>query len=175
MAENRKVAHVMFSPETGEKTGEIYQGDRILRKKSEEYLKETEEILPDDEPYTKTYHRAMFAVANSLTGKELQMIYCLVPFLSYESGMLRHPNGKPLNRAYIADYTGLNVKTVDRLLQGLKEKQVIGRNVVGREVQYFLNPWLFMRGKRVNKTLKAMFQNSRWAKVYEMKRGEPDG
>jgi hypothetical protein len=166
--EERKVASVMFSPETGEKVGEIYEGDRIFRKQSDEYLKNTIELLPN-EPYTKTYHRVMFAVSQGLTGAELQMAYSLLPFLSYESGMLKHFNGQPVTRQYIADYTGLSVKTVDRLLQGLKEKQVIGRNVVGREVQYFMNPWIFMRGKRVNRTLHDMFKNSRWAKVYEIK------
>ena len=174
MAEEKKAVQIMYSSETGEKTGELYPGDRIYRNKSADYMKNTIEILKD-EPYTKTYHKVMFAVSNCLSGKELQMIYSLVPFLSFESGMLKHQNGQPLARAYIAEYTGLSIKTVDRLLQGLKEKQVIGRNVVGREVQYYMNPWLFMRGKRVNKTLYDMFKNSRWAKVYELKRGGPDG
>jgi len=170
----RKVTHVMFSADTWEKTGELYEGDRVLRKQSEDYLKNTIEILKD-EPYTKTYHRVMFAVANCLTGAEMQLAYILLQFLSYESGMLKHQNGQPVTRQYIAQYTGLSLKTVDKLLQKLKEKQVIGRNVVGREVQYFMNPWLFMRGQRINKTLYDMFKNSRWAKIYEIKRGAPDG
>lgn len=167
MEEEGRVVSIMFSPETGEKLGEMYEGDRILRKRSREYLKSTIELLPD-EPYTKTYHRVMFAVSQGLTGSELQMAYSLLPFLSYESGMLKHQNGQPLNRQYIADYTGLSIKTVDKILQGLKEKQVIGRNVVGREVQYYMNPWIFMRGQRINRTLYDMFKNSRWAKVYEV-------
>lgn len=175
MSQERKVAQVIFSPVTGEKTGEIYQGDRIYRKKSDDYLKNTVEILAN-EPYTKAYHKVMFAVSNGLTGTELQMVYTLLPFLSYESGMLKHGNnGQPLTRSYISVYTGLSLKTVDRIMAGLKEKQVIGRNVVGREVQYFMNPWLFMRGKRINKTLHDMFKNSHWAKVYDTKRGDSGG
>ena len=168
MSKEKAVTRVLCSPETGEKTGELYQGDRIYRKESDEYLKSTVEILPD-EPYAKTFLRPMFQVARGLTGTEIQMIYSLLPYLSYESGMLKHHNGQPVTRSYVAEMTGLSLKTVDRILSALKEKQVLGRNVVGREVQYFMNPWLFMRGKRINQTLHDMFKNSHWAKVYEMR------
>lgn len=168
MGAKRKVTRVMLSPETREEIGVMREGDRILRKETDDYLRSTQEILPD-EPYIKTFNRIMFAVSNGLTGAELQMAYAIAPFLSYESGMLKHKNGQPLTRHYIAEYTGLSIQTVDRILQGLKEKQVIGRNVVGREVQYFMNPWIFMRGKRVNNTLHDMFKNSRWAKLYSTK------
>lgn len=154
--------------ETGADAGEMYPGDRITRKKSIDYLESTTEILKD-EAYIKMYNRPMFSLARSLTGSELQMVYFLLPFLSYESGMLKTRNGQPLARKQISGKTGLSINTVDRLLQGLKEKQIIGRNVVGREVQYFMNPYLFMRGKRINKTLHDMFKNTDWAKEYDKK------
>lgn len=154
--------------ETGCDAGELYPGDRILRKNTVDYLSRTVEIMAN-EPYTKVYNRPMFSIAKSLTGSELQMVYFLLPFMSFESGMLKTRNGQPLNRKQIAERTGLSINTVDRLLQGLKEKQIIGRNVVGREVQYFMNPYLFMRGKRINKTLHDMFKNTVWAKEYEKK------
>jgi len=97
------------------------------------------------------------------------MVYFLLPYLSYESGMLKHPNGQPLHRLYIAKETGLSINSVDRILQKLKENQIISRNVTGQSVQYIMNPWLFMRGKRINKTLYEMFKNTRWAKVYDLR------
>ena len=154
--------------ETGADAGELYPGDRIVRKQSADYLQRTVELMRD-EPYTKVYNRPMFSLAKSLTGSEMQMVYFLLPFLSFESGMLKTRNGQPLTRKLISDKTGLSINTVDRLLQGLKEKQVIGKHVVGREVQYFMNPYLFMRGKRINKTLQDMFRNTDWAKEYEKK------
>ena len=154
--------------ETGADAGEMYPGDRIVRKQSADYLQRTVELMRD-EPYTKIYNRPMFSLAKSLSGSEMQMVYFLLPYLSYESGMLKARNGQPLTRQQISDKTGLSINTVDRLLQGLKKVQVIGRNVVGREVQYFMNPYLFMRGKRINWTLRDMFQNTDWAKEYEKK------
>jgi len=165
---------ILCDPRTGEKTGEIRTGDKIVRARTKEYFGATVEILPD-EAYIKTFTKPLTQLAETLTGPETSLVYYLVQYLSYESGMLKHRNGQPLDRAYISDETGQSERTVDRLLQGLKEKHVMGRNVVGREVQYFLNPWLFMRGKRINRTLHDMFKNSRWAKVYELKQGGKNG
>lgn len=167
----RKTTAVMVEPGTGEVLGEIYEGDRILRKRSEEYLKSTVEILKD-EPYTKIFSRVMFRLASTLTGAELQMTYFLMQYISYASGILMHSNGKPVTRHFIARETGMSERTVDRILQGLKEKQVIGKHVNGRDVHYTVNPWIFMRGNRINRTLYEFFKNSRWAKVYDMKRSE---
>lgn len=165
---NKKPDRFICDYETGSDAGELYPGDRIVRKQSADYLQRTVELM-SNEPYTKVYNRPMFSLAKSLTGSEMQMVYFLLPFLSFESGMLTTRNGQPLTRKQIADRTGLSINTVDRLLQGLKEKQVIGKHMIGREVQYFMNPYLFMRGKRINKTLHDMFQNTVWAKEYENK------
>jgi len=169
MEETKKAVAVMYSPETGEKTGEIYPGDRILRKKSEDYLTGTVEILKD-ETYTKIFGRAGFRLARALTGAELQMIYLLVHYISFDSGILMHSNGKPITRYFLAKETGMSERTVDRILQGLKEKQVLGKHVSGREVHYTVNPWLFMKGNRINRTLYEFFKNTRWAKIYDFKR-----
>lgn len=157
---------VVYDFATGEKLTELYEGDRILRKQTAEYLADTVELLPN-ETYVRLYSRPMFELAKTLTGAEMQFVYYLLSYLSYESGMLRQKNGKPLDRDRMCRDTGLSARSVDRMLASLKEKQVIGRNVTGREVQYFMNPYLFMRGKRVNKTLHAMFCRTRWAMLYK--------
>ena len=169
-----KVTHQLINPETGEFRGELYEGDRIYRGRSDEYLKSTVE-LNKGEPYAKTYIRPMFELAKSLSGSELQMAYYLLTYLSYDSGLVMCPNGKSLTRQVIAQEINLSVKTVDKILQGLHQKQVIGKHNNGREVHFTMNPWLFMRGKRINKTLYELFKNSRWAKVYDIKRGVKDG
>ena len=163
-----QVTQMMVSPKTGEIVGELYEGDRIHRAKSDEYLKSTVE-LNKDEPYAKAYLRPMFDLAKALSGAELQMVYFLLPYLSYESGILMHHNGKALNRAYISDMSGLSLKTIDKILQKLDAKEVIGKHSSGRMVVFTMNPWLFMKGKRINKTLFESYKNSRWAKVKEIR------
>jgi hypothetical protein len=162
---NRAVVNL----KTGVVVHEMQPGDRIIRRNTVEYLGDTMEIN-HGEPYAKAYIKPMFALARALSGQELQMVYFLLPYISYESGILMHSNGRKLTRGCISDATGLGLRTVDRLLQSLHAKQVIGRHNNGREVHYTVNPWLFMRGKRINRTLYEFFKTSRWAKVCEIER-----
>jgi predicted HTH transcriptional regulator len=170
MAKERPVLDLVVR-ETGEIAGSLNEGDRIIRKKSAEYLGSTVEILPS-ETYVKLYLKPLSILAERLTGPESLMVYFLIGYLSYESGILMHSNGKILTRSFIADAMGLSERQVDRTLDKLKEKEVL-KKVLGskREVSIIMNPWLFMRGKRINKTLYEMFKNSRWAKVYDLKKG----
>lgn len=162
-----EITQVMYSSKTGEKTGELYQGDRIVRQKTVDYLQDTVELLPDAN-FVKAYTKPLTQLAKSLTGPEMNMVYYLLQYISYESGALKHHNGQLLTRRFIANEMDLSERTVDRILQGLKAKKVISHNYIGKEVQYYVNPWLFMRGKRINKTLYEMFKNSEWAKVYSI-------
>lgn len=174
MAQNRKAIKALYDIETGERAGEMYEGDRLVRGKSIDYLKNTVEMPEYD--YVKMYLIPIAQLSGSLTGPECALTMFLVSFLSYDSGITMHSNGRIVTRQYIAQEMGYSERQVDRLLDGLKEKEIV-KKVLGarREISIIMNPWLFMRGKRINKTLYYMFKNSRWAKVYEMKRGEIDG
>jgi len=161
------IVALIVNPDTGEVGDTLQTGDRIARKRTADYLSDTVELLPD-EPYVKAYTRPMFELSKSLTGTEMQLVHFLLQYLSFESGVLKHENGQFLARSFVVKETGLSERTTDRALQGLRDKRILNRAVSGRDVQYFMNPYLFMRGKRINKTLHEMFKNSRWAKVYEI-------
>lgn len=172
MEETRGTAYLLDIG-TFEVKDTIYPGDRILRKKSTDYLSETKDHLPK-ELYVKAFIRPMFKLPEVLSGTEVQFVYYLLQFLEFESGVLSHPtNGKHLSREYISLDTGMGLSTVDRLLGKLKEEKVISHNHLGREVKYFMNPFIFMRGRRINKTLHEMFKNSPWAKLYEQEESRP--
>jgi len=168
MGVNESVSDIVVR-ETGEVTGTLNEGDRILRKRSAEYLENNIEILPDA-PYVKTFVRPMSMLSESLSGPESFMVYYLLQYLGYESGILMHPNGQIVTRGYIAEEIGQSERQVDRTVDKLREKQVL-KKVLGakREVSIIMNPWLFMKGKRINKTLYGLFKSSRWAKVHELK------
>ena len=155
--------------DTGEVTSTLNKGDRIVRKKSVEYLENNIEILPDA-AYVKTFIKPMSMLSESLSGPESFMVFYLLQYLSYESGILMHPNGQMLTRSYIAEEIGQSERQIDRTIDKLRDKQVL-KKVLGakREVSFIMNPWLFMKGKHVNRTLYDLFKNSRWAKVHELK------
>jgi len=149
--------------QTGEVVDEINRGDRILRKRSTEYLTQTVEIR-ENEPYVKVFTKTIFKVAARLDGTTNQLINMLIPFISYETGVLQHSNGKPLNKQAIIDMTPLNEKTVEKCLNKLISFKILGKHKTGRRVCYTANPFIFMKGRRVSKTLYKFFESSDWAK-----------
>jgi hypothetical protein len=168
MSDNKPVLDIVVRG-TGEVTNTLNEGDRILRKRSTEHLQSTVEILPDA-PYIKTFIKPLSQLSEIATGQEMLMIYYLMQYLSYDSGLLLLQNGRYLTRSHIAEDLEQSERQVDRTLDKLKENEVLKR-VLGarREVSFIMNPWLFMKGKRINRTLYDLFKNSRWAKVHELK------
>ena len=160
---NAKVRGLVVDPETGEKIDEIREGDSIVRSESKEKLKETV-FLNEDEPFLKVYTKAMFDVSRSLDGMENQLMNMLMHYISYETGILKFANGIVLTRQHVIELAGLNYKTVDKHLKRLVDIGVFGKHKTGRNVNYIANPYIFMRGKKVNKTLKELFKNTKWAK-----------
>lgn len=163
----KKEVVLLSDDKTPVRTVDLFEGDAVLRDASKKYLKRTMDITGES-PFVKTYTKPLTQLARQLSGAEMNMVYYLLPYISYESGALKHQNGKLLTRAFIALEMGQSERTVDRILQSLKSKKVISHNYVGKEVQYFVNPWLFMKGQRINKTLYEMFKNSDWAKIHDI-------
>lgn len=157
---------VLVGYKTGQVMGELKEGDRILRARTEDYLDNTIEINKK-EPFVKVYLKAMFEVSKSIDGTCNQLLNILLPYTSYKTGILTYSNGNKINKKHILKISGLNEKTVDRCINKLIALKVIGKHKTGREVCYTVNPYIFMRGQRVNKTLHEFFKDSRWAGLYK--------
>lgn len=152
----------------GEVVGYIDEGDRIIKAKKEVVEDESLIDLNKNENFVKVYTKTMFEVAKCLDGTTNQLLNFLIPFISYQTGIIQYQsNGKAINKAKIINLTGLNEKTVDRCIDKLIENKILGKHKTGREICYTANPFLFMKGSKVNKTLVKFFENSRWAKMYE--------
>lgn len=159
---------------------ELEAGDRIKviressinsHKKNIENISEQELInkveINEKESFVKAYVRPMIDLGNSLTGAEMNLVYYMLPYLNYCNGMITANNGRPLAKEKIVRDLGVNKRQIEKLIKNLKDKQVIGIHKTGHEVQYFMNPWLFMKGQKINRTLHVMFKNTRWAKMFE--------
>lgn len=155
----------LINTDTGEVKAEMMPGDRIVRKKSIDYLTSTVEVNKD-EPFVKVYTRTMFKVAQTLTGTENQFVNYLMQYIQYNSYVLANDNGKVLRRCNMISETGLSETSIDRLLAGLVDKQILAKTRTGGDLQFYANPYLFGKGKRVNSTIEKMFSNTRWAKMY---------
>lgn len=149
------------------RTGEIeplYPGDRVYKNRQREYLDRTIEINKK-EPYVKVYIRTMEEVSNRLDAYSQKLLNKLMGYISYEDGILEFSNGRPLTREHIIRVSPLNEKTTIRCLSELIQQQIIGRHKTGRNNCYTVNPFIFMKGQRVSKTLYKLFERSCWAKM----------
>lgn len=156
----------MVIADTGEVAGDLRQGDRIYRKASDEYLKNTI-LLNPTEAHTKIFFQPVEALVKELSPTELQVFFFLMGHISYETGIVAHfPNGKPMTRKTLASAMGVSIKTVDRTFNSLLQKEVIGKHKSGHSVYFTVNPWLLMRGRRISRDLYDEYKKSRWATYY---------
>lgn len=111
-----------------------------------------------DERFVKVFPDEIAKAATNLSGTETIIMLLLMRHISYESGMLTKGGGYPLAQNDIVTLTGYNKKTVIYAMDKLVKKKMFARNKVGNLYQYFANPYIFFRGKYINKTLIDMFK-----------------
>ncbi len=162
---NEPVALVV-SPETGEVTNEIYEGDRIIRKKTTDFLVETIEI-GKNEKFTKIFDNTLLALSDeNMTGKQWKILILFINYFKYDSGLIAFDNGNPVGAEDVIELTGMSRKTVFDAINKLCEKKIISKTKVGFDIKYYGNPFIFCKGRRINKTLHTMFSKSKWTNYH---------
>ena len=78
----------------------------------------------------------------------------------YEDCCLKHDNGDELTTNDLIEISGFSRAETFRVISSLVKKDILykGRNS-SKNRQYFINPWIFCKGNRINKVLKTMFKN----------------
>lgn len=151
--------------EHGEVTNELYEGDlaKVIRAATKEFLMGTMEFN-QNEPFIKVFRRNLFELSTQLTGNESTLLFYLIGFIRYETGVLSYDNGVVLTKESIASDIGVCQKTIERIMSSLISKQILGRHKVGDHACYTANPFIFMKGQRINQTLYKLFKDTIWAK-----------
>jgi hypothetical protein len=143
----------------GEIIDEINGGDKIIRKKSTEYLKNTD--VWNLESFFKGHIKEIVKLMSSLSTNEKAFLFSIIPYIGYNDCCLKFLNNKQINTEDFPRLTGLSRSVCYETINLLIKKDILykGKNSHGR--QYFINPWLFCKGQRINKVLKTMFENYR--------------
>lgn len=125
--------------------------------------------------FVKIYDDMIDALAEKLTLGEFRFAIRLTKHISYDDCILRtngHGNGRILSIHDISDVMNINYQNCCKLINALIDKGVIGKHTVGsietpgKEVQCFTaNPYIFMRGKKVERTIVSLFENTGWSKI----------
>jgi len=150
---------IVIQEETGEVIAATDNGDyiNVTKSGSVEYLNnyDTWEI----KHFYKGNIDELKELNKGLTITEAGFILKIIPYINYADCLLIHSNGKDINQDSLIEITGLSRQTTYRTIKSLINKDVLYKGKNSKGNQYFVNPWLFIRGNVVNKVLKSMFKN----------------
>lgn len=161
-------------------TQEIKEGDkvRITRANSIKSFKD----IKDNEPFNfnvksdfiKFYTNAIDSLVNeNMSGTEYRVCIKLLKYIQYESGLIGYSNGKYLTKEAILNVLNegckeknkITLRTLERAIETLTDKKIFAKTRIGNEIKFYVNPFIFMKGQLINKTLYSLFKNSKWAEL----------
>lgn len=154
-----KVTRLLVKPETGEVLDSLYPGDRIVRKSSIDEISNYQ--VWRVEKFFKGHIGEIRETLKELSTTEKAFLFSIVPYVGYDDCCLRYDNGNELNFDSMVEISGLSRSTVSEVLNSLIAKDILYRGRNSQSRQYFMNPWLFSKGNRINRILKRMFKNYR--------------
>jgi hypothetical protein len=162
-------AHVV-SKATGEIVTELYDGDSILRKESKEAHKKFEDAKNESKKASETLVWSMtnFMKMNTvevrlwmdeLSQAEKAFLFSIVPCVSFDDCHLQTHSGEDIGTEDLLKIVNMSRGLLYETIKSLAKKDIIYRGKNSKNRQYFVNPWLFCKGNRINKVLKTMFKN----------------
>lgn len=164
-----KAKMVVMDLSTGEIVDELKEGDSIRRKSQDDYYNKRKKLIcmEDNGNFVKLFNKIISTLGTEeMTANEYKVCLRLLEYIEYESGILKYPNnGKIIKTSDIMKITGLSKSTVIRVMKTLVSKRIYGVHKTGKENCYTVNPFIFMKGKYVNKTLYDFYKKSKWATI----------
>lgn len=112
---------------------------------------------PEDD-FIKLYPDALSKISMRLTGAEALTIIRLLPFIDYQSGLLKIDK-RPLIIKDIMAMTGYSKVTVIGIMDKFHSEQIILKVKCGRTMEFYANPYIFFKGKYINQSLAEKFSN----------------
>lgn len=160
---------IIINKETGEIVDELNEGDRIRKKAQDDYYNSQKDLIEinKEEDFVKVFGRTMTMLMEEedLTLNELKICLSMISYIGYESGLLRYENnGRLLKLKDIETITKLPKISVVKAMNNLVSKKIYGVHRTGRQNAYTVNPFIFMKGRYINKTLYNLYKNTKWAK-----------
>ena len=170
------MGRTIYDDDTGEQIDHLEDGDRILRKTSIDKIKELhEDELPEGTATIKQFFkgngREISLILPELDVYEKAFLFSVAPYVNYMDCCLKYSNGKDVTADGLLCITGIKRSKMFMVVDSLVKKDIIYKGVNSKNKQYYVNPWLFCKGNRLNKVLKNMFRNYRIRSMNGMKWG----
>ncbi len=120
---------------------ELEDGDRIIRKNAVKYLNNTMEVKYD---FIKLNHYAFAKYS-----KKYSILPILICYIGYSDNICEFRNGKKININSLTNLCNVSKSTLIRQIQGLVEDDIIHKIKNGKSYNIMVNPYLCIRGKRI--------------------------
>lgn len=149
---------------TGEVLTLLDDGDRVLRQNSINKITNTTRIN-EGRGYVKVFADSInMLIQDNISHTELKVLFAVMPYIRYETGLISHGNGEYISMKSLVELCDMSQRTVYGAIEKLVRKRVLAKVRTGREIKFYANPYIFMRGTHVNKTLDSMFRMSKYNK-----------
>ena len=160
-----EISKLVVDASTGEVIDQMKIGDQILRgsslKSYQTYTKQHSESgiyhKWDLDNFFRVNVSELVLLLPDLNQAEKSLLLSLSPYIGYETGALIHKNGVTVDKNTIVNLAGMSRNTVNKALDGLIDKKIIHNNEDGTGRDFYMNPWIFSKGPRINKELREMF------------------
>lgn len=131
----------------------LNKGDRVIRKKSIDYLANTEKIKY---PFIKVNYEQFGDIC-----REVPLVGCLLPFIIYSNCMLVYENNVFVTPRNFAMRLGISYSTSRRVFRTLEKMGVIKKQLSSpNKYIYYFNPYIACRGTRIEVETLNMFCKS---------------
>ena len=90
---------------------------------------------------------------------ERSFLFSIATYVGYEDCCLKFDNGKVLDFDDLVTISGMSRGKLSQVLGMLIKADIIYKGLNSKGIQYFINPWIYCKGIRINAVLKTMFKN----------------
>ena len=134
-------------------------GDRVLRKNS---IEKIEKAIPLDMRFMKMNYYPFREISSKYS-----IFIRIIEYLQYETGKIVFRNGNMINRKTLLKLCGVSKNTFDKQMNGLIKDDAIKSVRDGKNVIYFVNPYIVHIGKKMSLSLYDLFKNTQYKRTYE--------
>lgn len=90
---------------------------------------------------------------------ERAFLFSIVPYIGYEDCCLKYDNGKEIGFTNLIEISKISKRKVQDIIGSLVEKNILYKEKDGKTIRYFVNPYLFCKGSRIQSRLCSIFEN----------------
>lgn len=133
--------------------------------KSYHKLKKIKEVLPDEhikwkyDSFAKLNIENLLKISMLLDKNEKIFLFSIIPYIHYDTCCLTYRNGKEIGFNNLIEITGISRGKIGTVINTLIEKNIIYKGKYDNKTLFFVNPYIFCRGNKINVGLLEIFKD----------------